>query len=195
VNRKEGKPTTKPDGTVRYPKRPVLNVRKQLFKPMFTDLTKRAPERPDSFPHPWVEKMFDKDFKFRPVILKKVNGDTVPFDKSNVRSGDVCAGLLGFETRYSPGQAVPLKIEVQPEVIYFLKKGSFSSHQDENPDEVAEEHPVALHWAPDEYVAPVNTDVIAPFEDSFIAKKAKKDEVLPPAAAASSSSSTVEARA
>jgi len=186
VHRKEGKPTTKSDGTVRYPKRPVVNVRKQLFKPMFTDLTNRQPIRPDSFPHPWVEKMFDKDFKFRPVILKKANGDTVPFDQCDVGSGDVCAGMVEFETRYEPSQAVSFKIEVQPEVLYFFKKGSFASRQEDTAEDVAEVHRV-VQDVEDEYVAPAKPVEETPFDESFIvAKKAKKDEA---------SAAPVEARA
>lgn len=189
VNRKEGKATTKPDGTVRYPKRPVVNVRKQLFKPMFTEFNKRKPIKPDFFPHPYVEQMWERDYKFRPVILKRANGDTVPFEECAVRSGDICAGMVGFETRYAPALNVPLKIEVQPEVLYFYKKGSFGSHQEDTAEEVAEEYPVA-HEVEDDYVAAPTTTEIAPFDDSFLApKKAKTD------ANKASSSTAVEARA
>jgi hypothetical protein len=137
VKRKPGQPVSF-GGVLRPPKRPVVNFRRQVFRPMFSDRKEKRLKtaRPPSFPNKVVANMFDRDFQFLDVIMKDNQGNTVPLEKRMVKDGDIFAGAFtfAFKDKQTKGGALP--IEMEPQVLYFYARCHSNSQQQDLQEQI-----------------------------------------------------------
>lgn len=157
VNRTPGKPTRDKNGVTRLPKRPMVVVKGQLFRPMFSALKHaQPPPLGAAFANNKnIKKMWDNDFAFQEVVMKNRLHQDVKLEQRRLNDGDVCAGCLSFRFDLTRTQEPHIRGQLEPKVIYFYQSSQSGPNQPSNKD-LIEENPVICPYDEEE-----NEDTVA----------------------------------